>query len=278
MVRAALSTIASVIDGTFEFAGVLPGSYSLTAQDRTGLVSSPMAVLVGDRDVESLSIALEPPVALSVRLTLDGVAQGTPDPMAGLVGTLRPDLDALQGGLPANVRIANIQLGAGNAMTFPNVPPGDYQLDISQNVLREGVKTIYVKSVHLGREDALGTFRLSSESPRILDAALTTESGSLQGVAISRAGDPAANVTVVLVPASARKRMTLYQSVVTGSDGKFRMQGIPPGDYKVFAWDDIETGAWANAEFIRPYESRGRAVRVSENSNEAMVLNVIYNP
>jgi 5-hydroxyisourate hydrolase-like protein (transthyretin family) len=277
MIGAAVSTSVSPIDGSFEFAGVLPGSYSLTAQDLTGLVSSPMAVLVGNRDVESLSVALEPPVALSVRLTLEGVAPGT-EPLAGLIGTLRPDLDALQGGAPANVRIANIQLGAGNAMTFPNVPPGDYLLDISQNVLREGVKTVYVKSVRLGREDALGRFRLSSDSPRVLDVVLTTESGLLQGVALGRAGDPAANVTVVLVPASARKRMSLYQSVVTSTDGKFRLQGIPPGDYKVFAWDDIETGAWANAEFIRPYESRGQTVRVSENSNEAIVLSVIYNP
>ena len=107
---------------------------------------------------------------------------------------------------------------------------------------------------------------------------LTTETGSVEGVAIDRTGDPAANVTVVLVPATARKRTTLYKSLVTGSDGKFRFQEIPPGDYKLFAWDDIETGAWENPEFMRPYEPRGRAIRVSENGKEAVQLNVIYNP
>ena len=72
--------------------------------------------------------------------------------------------------------------------------------------------------------------------------------------------------------------MSLYQTLVTGSDGRFRFQGISPGDYKVFAWEDIETGAWANIEYMRPFESRGQAVRVSENSREAMQLRVMDTP
>jgi hypothetical protein len=276
MVGTTITTTASPIDGSFEFAGVLPGAYSLTAQDRTGLASSPMAVLVGDRDVENLSVALQSPLTLTVRLTLEGVQ--AIDPSMGLVGTLRPDVDALQGGAPTNLRNGNIQLGAGNAMSFLNMPPGFYQFNISQNSLREGGKTLFVKSIRLGREDALGTFQISSETSLVLDVVLTTGSGSIEGVALGRAGDSAANATVVLVPAAARRRIGLYQSVVTGNDGKFRFQGIPPGDYKLFAWDDIETGAWANTEFIRPYESRGRSIRVLEDSKEDVQLNVIYNP
>jgi hypothetical protein len=107
---------------------------------------------------------------------------------------------------------------------------------------------------------------------------LTTETGSVEGVAIGRTGDPAANVTVVLVPANARKRTNLYQTLVTGRDGKFRFQEVPPGDYKLFSWEDIETGAWQDEEFVRPFESRGRAVRVSEHSKEDVQLNVIQNP
>jgi hypothetical protein len=82
----------------------------------------------------------------------------------------------------------------------------------------------------------------------------------------------------VLIPTDARNRTSRYKAVVTGSDGKFRFQEIPPGDYKVFAWDDIETGAWENAEFMRPYEARGRAVRVSEKSKDEVPVDVIYNP
>ena len=280
-----ISKGASTIDGSFVFAGVLPGSYFLTAQDRAGLVATPMAVLVGDRDVDNLSIALAPAVRVSVRITAEGLTPGSSDPFYGLNGTLRPELENPQsGGSPANVRSANMQLSAGNVIVLPNVAPGDYQFNISQPVvfsqtsLRENVKPLYIKSIRLGREDAFGTIHISSNTSEVLEVVLTTETGSVEGVAIGRAGDPAANVTVVLVPTNARKRTALYQTLVTGSDGKFRFQGVPPGDYKLFAWEDIETGAWENAEFMRPYESRGRAVRVSENGKEAVELNVIYNP
>jgi hypothetical protein len=277
-----ISKGASTIDGSFVFAGVLPGSYFLTAQDRAGLVATPMAVLVGDRDVDNLSIALAPAVRVSVRITAEGVTPGSLEPFYGLSGTLRPELDNLQsGGSPANVRSANMPLSAGNAIVLQNVPPGDYQFNINQlfvfgqTSLRENVKPLYIKSIRLGREDAFGTIHISSNTTEVLEVVLTTETGSVEGAAIGRAGDPAANVTVVLVPTNARKRTALYQTLVTGSDGKFRFQGVPPGDYKLFAWEDIETGAWENAEFMRPYESRGRAVRVSETAVE---LNVIYNP
>jgi len=270
-----LSSNVSVTDGTFELAGVVPGLYSLMAQDRGGLVSKPMAVLVGDRDVENLAIALERSVVLSVQLTVEGLPQGATT--SGLVGTLRPELNFIQAGLPTTPRAPSVQLGAGTVMPFPNVPPGDYQFHISQNITKD-TKPLYVKSIRLGREDALESFHLAAETPRVLEVVLTTEAGSVEGIAIGRTGDPAANATVVLIPANLRKRISFYQSLVTGNDGRFRFQGISPGDYKLFAWDDVEAGAWANLEFMRPLEARGQAVRVTENSKEAVQLRVIDSP
>jgi hypothetical protein len=268
---------ASTIDGSFEFSGVVPGVYFLTAQDRAGGVSTPIAVLVGDRDVEGVSIAIAPAVQLSVRVTAEGLPQGSLE-TSGFAASLRPELDTMQGVLPPNVRAANMLIRLGNALTFTNLSPGNYQLDISPPGLQDNTKPMYIKSMRLGREDALGTFRIGSDTTDTLQVVLTTESGSVDGVAVGRTGDPAPNTTVVLVPTTARKRLALYQTLVTGNDGRFRFQAIPPGDYKLFAWEDVETGAWANDEFMRAYESRGRAIRVSENTKEEVQLNVITNP
>jgi uncharacterized surface anchored protein len=274
---------ASTIDGSFEFAGVLPGLYYLTAQDRTGLAATPIAVLVAERDVENLLIPLSSSTAVSARITVEGVTPGAKDPLASLSGMLKPEINTSLG----NVMRSALPTPGTNVMTFMNIAPGDYQFDISQasqgyvlqGVTRENNTGLYIKSVRFGREDALGTFHVSSDTTNVvLDVVLTTGTGSVTGTAHGRAGDPAANATVVLVPTNARKRTALYQAVVTGSDGKFGFQEIPPGDYKLFAWDDVETGAWENAEFISVYESRGRAVRVSENSKDDVPLNVIYNP
>ena len=274
-----INRAVSTIDGSFEFAGVVPGRYYLAAQDRSGLVGSPIAVVVGDRDVENLSLALAPAITLSAQITVEGVSPGQLDPFTGLSGTLRPELDVAQSMVRSVFSPINFQLKPGIVQVLSDVPPGDYQFNINQLVLPGNVKRFYVKSIRLGREDALGSIHVSAEMMApILEIVLTAETGSVEGVAISRTGDPAANVTVVLVPANARKRTDLYKTLVTGSDGRFAFQEIPPADYKLFAWDDIETGAWQNDEFIRPFESKGRALRVSENGKEEVRLNVIYTP
>ena len=41
------------------------------------------------------------------------------------------------------------------------------------------------------------------------------------------------------------------------------MTGIAPGDYKIFAWENLPNGAEENAEFLERYETRGKVVTVS---------------
>jgi hypothetical protein len=180
--------------------------------------------------------------------------------------------------MSANFRVGTVALVPGSRTVLTNMPPGDYQLQLSQAVSQENAKAVFIKSIRLGRQDAFETVHLSSDNRETLEVVLTTETGAVEGVALDRTGDPAANVTVVLVPRNARKRTDLYQSLLTGSDGKFRFQEIPAGDYKLFAWEDIETGAWGDSEFMRSYEARGREIRISENGKEAVQLSVIYNP
>jgi protocatechuate 3,4-dioxygenase beta subunit len=85
-----------------------------------------------------------------------------------------------------------------------------------------------------------------------------------------------ANRTVVLVPdIRLRPRTDLYKVVSTDSTGQFRMQGVTPGAYKLFAWDNVETGAWENPAFISAYEQAGRPVHVYEGASESLQLQVI---
>jgi hypothetical protein len=119
---------------------------------------------------------------------------------------------------------------------------------------------------------------VSANTADRLELVLTADPGVAEGVALGSAGGPAANATVVLVPNVARRRSDLYKSVVTGSDGRFRFQDLAPGDYKLFAWDDVETGAWQDPDFMRTYESKGLLVHIVEKGKEDVQLNVIYNP
>jgi hypothetical protein len=50
------------------------------------------------------------------------------------------------------------------------------------------------------------------------------------------------------------------------------MRGIAPGEYKVFAWDEIESGAWRDPAFLKKYQSKGKAVSIKQNGQESVPL------
>src|SRR4029079_2239136 len=126
------------------------------------------------------------------------------------------------------------------SFTFRDLAPGEFQIQVFAG---GGTTPLYVKSARLGLTDITDGMRIDANTTDPIDIVLTRNPGSVEGVAISSRGGPAPNTTLVLVP-NARRRFDLYKSVVTGADGRFKFQNLAPADYKLFAWDDVETGAW----------------------------------
>jgi Polysaccharide lyase family 4, domain II len=80
-------------------------------------------------------------------------------------------------------------------------------------------------------------------------------------------------VKVVLIPDAAhRQRNDLYQTTVSDDSGRFRFEHIPPGDYALFAWEDIEDGIWRDAEFLRRYAGSGRPLHIVEGGRETVEI------
>ena len=81
---------------------------------------------------------------------------------------------------------------------------------------------------------------------------------------------------MVLVPESRRRgREPLYRNATTDQHGRFTVRNIEPGDYKLFAWEDVESGAWLDPDFLKPVESEGRSVAIKEGSRESAELKLI---
>ena len=72
-----------------------------------------------------------------------------------------------------------------------------------------------------------------------------------------------------------RHRFDLYRVTTTDTSGRFRLQNVTPGAYKIFAWDQIESGAWEDVSVMQLYEGGGQTLRVQENSQQTMELKVI---
>jgi hypothetical protein len=241
-------------DGTFEFRGVRPGAYFIFAQSRMpGLqqqaqLTARVPVDVGSGDLQNIIVRLSPPLAVTgkiaperedTNLKLDSLrlnfAPATPGPGGGQA---RPDIaadGAFQAQLPANTYFVELT----------GAPQG-----------------YYLKTVKLaGREMPDALLELSSTGGPV-EVLLGADAGAISGRVTNARGDAAADVRVTVVPASGSPRRDLYKAANTAEDGSFTINGLPPGDYKVFAWETIEGNAWMDVDFRRPFESLSASAEV----------------
>jgi hypothetical protein len=136
----------------------------------------------------------------------------------------------------------------------------------------------YVKSIRLGDEDLLnGRLRVVEgrpfESP--IEIVIAANGGELNGAVVDGRGG-AVRATVVMVPdVGKRHRLDLYRTVTTDNAGRFRVSAVPPDDYLLLAWEDVETGAWLDADFLNAVERQGTYVKITEGGRVATQLTVI---
>jgi hypothetical protein len=159
------------------------------------------------------------------------------------------------------------------SFTLGNIGPDRYLLSVAG--LPSGV---YVKSIRMGNEDVLEDgLTLSKEASGPVEILLSGRTGVVQGSVRDEKDAPSAGVAVALVPQSAkrRERPDWYSSTTTDQQGKFTMTGLPPAEYKLFAWEDVEDGAWIDPEFLKPFEGKGKRVTVREGGSETVELKLI---
>jgi len=133
----------------------------------------------------------------------------------------------------------------------------------------KGSPELYVTDVRIGDRSYYedGTFRLSDwkEPIRITFA---TSAATVSGTVVWPEGQKKIRAAAVLVPDAPRRR-TLYvyrQGGVDESD-KFKIVGVPPGTYKLFASDLLSENGWRNADVISKYEDAGIPITVTANSS-----------
>jgi hypothetical protein len=251
-------------EGLFELRGVPPGSYVLNAMgnDMGRLYAARETLEVGSADVDGLQITLSPAVEITGHVKLEG----SPDyRFSRMSVSLVPREDSFSGGGGASV-------SPGGMFTIRNVFPDAYRVSVFG-----GPENAYVKSVRLGAIDVTEDgFQLSRVPNAQLEILLSPNGASVNGMVRDAQSLPAAGATVVLVPEISRRRnTTLFRSTTTDQLGQFTLNGIPPGSYRLFAFADVEAGAWLDAEFLGPFEQKGEAIKLDEAGRKAVELKLL---
>jgi hypothetical protein len=136
------------------------------------------------------------------------------------------------------------------------------------------LQNTYIKSIRLGNTDVLVDGLHLSIAPKEQIEVVIGTGGKLDGTVVNEKREPAVNATIALVPTD-RKRIDWYRSTTSDTHGRYKIQGIPPGSYRAFAWEDVERDAWEDPGFINPFEGRGTTVQISEGGQGTTDLLVI---
>jgi hypothetical protein len=89
---------------------------------------------------------------------------------------------------------------------------------------------------------------------------------------------PAFGITVGAVPdapAARGFRTDMHRSTLTDGAGTFQLRNLPPGDYRLFAWEVADKDTVMDLDFIRTSEDKGTRVHIDEGEKKTIELSMI---
>ncbi|MGH9387026.1 MAG: carboxypeptidase regulatory-like domain-containing protein, partial [Vicinamibacterales bacterium] len=280
-------------DGTFDFRDVAPGAYWIRATAGSSADSLLPANAAGRTlaDVFVHTLFSERRVSqapLDVFSDIDGLVLtlGSGVSIRGLVSVEGQPLSAVERGERLEITLRPATTGMlmnpsrhqplrpDGAFTLENVLPGEYV--VTAQSLPPGY---YLKDTRIEHEDAFDRpLVVSGPLSGTLNVVLSSKGGQIEGVVVDARQRAVSGIQAVLVPDRRPARLDLYRTAVTDQSGGFTIRGISPGDYKVFAWEAIESFGYFDEEFLRQSDQYGTSVRIAESSRERVDVTVIPAP
>lgn len=253
--------------GNFELRGIPPGDYVAVAEKVNE--SSPSRrcgqkfVSVTDANVSGLELPIANGVEVSGRIRVEGKATVE---LSQISGNLEAT-EAWASESTAEIDAAHVH--SDGSFTFVDVPEGTYRIDFAP-----APQGFYVKSGSGGTPEE-SPITVSRGAVRGLDFVLSPGAARIDGTAqLDQQAAPGA--AVVLVPSGERRTQPrYYRHAAADRQGKFVMQGVIPGDYKIFAFEELERNALMDPDFLAQYEGSGKDVSVKEGDALSVQVDVI---
>jgi hypothetical protein len=265
-------------DGSFQISNVTAGSYNLTAiaRDQKGVeYTARMRVEVGAGDINGLTIIPKrggdirgqvyadstPANFKTSQLRVSLVSDDNPNPL-NLVATLLGGQST--GGMNASVE-------ADGTFALKNVGALPYRARVT-GLPANG----YVIAARFGDVDPLGAPFTVGETEALLQLQIGFSPGNVTANVVDASGKPFSGIVTALVPDTSRRgRSDLYFSGTSDASGRVAFANVPPGAYRLFAWEEVPAEAFRYAEFLQTHESRGVNVTVEKNGAHTLEVKAI---
>jgi hypothetical protein len=246
-------------DGAFSVNNVLPGSYIMRAHSDAASGSPQFAtqmISVAGSDLSDLVLVLAPGAALSGTVTFRGAA--APPPPERVVVTAPP---TDQTTFPPAGRP-----DAEGRFTIQNVAAGPHLIRANPNSDKWMLKSVTIE----GRDVTDTPIEIRSrESVGDIAIVFTDQVSEIAGLVTNADGAPVSDYTVLAYPTDAGLwRPQARQIMTTRPDqtGKYRLRGLPGGEYYLVTVDPTEQGEWFDPRYLETH--RTDAIRVKINDGD----------
>ena len=264
-------------DGTFDFANThfAPGNYFLLAYCRQGPVDKILTrqpLTISDRNIDDATLNLQPLADLHGTFAIEGQPgidfSAHSDANPPLTSTMSVGLTFTNSPQARTGLAARIQ--SDGSFTIAGIAPGTWDLIVN------GTAGTYVKSIRLGSHEvsASGIQIDATTAAAPLQITLSPSMSTITGIVQTADGKPVVSSTVTIVSV---QHDPGSRTMMTGSDrnGRFTTPGIPPGTYRVFAWEDLDTAQRYDADNLVQFRNQSVTVTLKENESAQVTLRQI---
>ncbi len=148
-----------------------------------------------------------------------------------------------------------------------NVPPGIW--DIGLEPIPKGG---YLKSMLLGDVDVLrADMNITAETKAPLEIVVGPAGAQLSGTVAGGQSH-----TVLAAPQGDMEGiLSFFGMAAVDEKGRFEINGLTPGEYRVYAFEDLARNAWFDPEFLKPYVEQGVPVELRPGAKAEVTLQAI---
>ena len=232
-------------DGAFTIANGPPGRYTLRARGDDSEIPQYAAqpVTITGEDLSDMTVVLAPGATITGAVSFLGAPGASPDPSQFRITA--PATDQSNVGPQPNARV-----GKDGAFELSGVPAGSHLIRSAGNA-----RGFILKSVTVNGRDVTDTpvpLR-AGETLANVTVVFTDQQNEINGTVTNEQGTALPDYTVLAFSTDPSLWRPLSRQIMTArpdQTGKYRIRGLPRGDYYLVAVDPAEQGEWFEPTYL----------------------------